>query len=127
MENKQFSEQIGARRTLRIGTRTALIFESETPAQDTPLARHAQELAKALCEHAAREYLPVAKEELERLAGSGRGYDFTPHRVRFCAVAKPQRGKLYLELSLCHTVGTQVRLLQSAKQIWCADGVYRLK
>lgn len=127
MENKQFSEQIRARRTLRIGTRTAIIFESETPAQDTPPARHAQVLAKVLCEHAAREYLPVAEGELARLAEAGRGYAFLPHHVRFCARIRKVRARMRLELTLRYSVGKEERLVQRNVQIWCASGAYRLK
>ncbi len=90
------------------------------------MACHARELAELLCDHAAREYLPVVTEELARLSSAGRGYDFIPHRVQFCARVHLVRAKAHLELSLCHVVGNEVRLAQGARQLWCADGSYRL-
>ncbi len=127
MKNTQFLKQIKTCKSLRCGSRTALLFEGELPAGDTPMARHAHELAGALCDHAEREYFPAASEELAQLASVGRGYDFAPHRVQFCASARLVRGKLHLELSLRYKVGGEIRAVQSAKEIWDAGGVFRLK
>ena len=112
---------------LRFGSRTVLLFEGETPVGDTPLSCHARELARVLCDHAEREYLPVAAQELTQLSSAGRGYDFTPHRLRFCAKAHLARGRMVLELSLRYTAGKRVLFAQNARQIWCADGSYRLR
>ena len=127
MENTLFSKQCKMRKILRSGTRKVLILESEFPAGDTPLACHVRELSEALWAHAAREYLPVAQSELQALAQAGRGYDFTAHCLRFGAVATPVKGRVRLELSLHYIAGGETRLLQSARQIWCAKGIFRLR
>lgn len=127
MENTLFSKQCKMRKILRYGTRTALILESEILAGDTPLACHVREISEALWDHAAREYLSVAQGELQALAQAGRGYDFAAHRLRFCAAATPISGRVRLELSLHYIVGGETRLLQGARQIWCAKGIFRLR
>ena len=99
MENMQFSTQIKTRKALRCGTRAVLILEGESPAGDTPLSCHVRALFETLSEHAAREYLPGAADELQVLSLSGRGYDFLAHRLHFCAVARTVKGRVLLELS----------------------------
>ena len=127
MENTLFSKQIRSRGPLCCGSRAALVFESELPAGDTPLACHLREVAQTLCAHAEREHLPVAAAALTQLSGMGRGYDFSPHRIQFCASVQKQRGSLRVSLSLRHTVGDEVRMAQEAREVWCAAGIYRLK
>ena len=127
MKKTQIFEQKCLRKVWRHGARTAMLFEGEFLAGDTPMARHTYELAQALCAQVEAVYLPAAAVELERLVGGGRGYDFIPHRLRFCARAHPLHAKIRLELSLCHAVGKDVRLLQSAQSLWSADGAYRLR
>jgi len=127
MKKELFFEQIRSRVTLRHGSRAALLFECELPVGDTSLSHHTQELAAALRAHAERVYLPVAAAELARLAGVGRGYDFIPHRVQFCAKAHPARGRVQLELTLRYTTGKQTQLLQNVRHWWSAEGEYRLR
>ena len=85
MKNTLFLQQRRARTHLRFGSRTVILFESEMPTGDTPMERHVQELSGLLCQHAAKAYLPTAAAELEMLAGNGTGYEFSPHRLLFCA------------------------------------------
>ncbi len=127
MENTPFLKQTKSRVTLRSGSRTALVFESDLPDGDTPLADHLREVSGALCDHAERAYLPVAAAQLAQLASAGHGYDFTPHRVQFRASAQKRRGRVLVLLSLCYTAGDEIRTEQSARQVWCARGNYRLK
>ena len=127
MEKTLILETKKVRRTLRCGARTVLMLESELPAGDTPLSRHASEIAKALFAHAEREYLPVASAELARLAEQGRGYDFSPHSLCFAVLACRARGRIRARMTLCYTVKEQTRFLQSAAQCWSADGEYRLR
>ena len=126
MKNTANFEQIRSRTALCHGSRTVLVFECERPAGDTPMARHAQALAAALQAHAAREYVPRAAAELEKLAMRGQGYAFCRHRVQFCARVMPARTGVYLALSLRYFVGEQCRLAQSVRQHWNAGGTYRL-
>ena len=127
MNNTQFFKGNKTRTWLRCGTRAALLFESEMLAGDTLMARHLRELERALLAHAEREYLPAAAAELEALASAGRGYDFVPHRLRFCAKARLLRGRVQLELSLQYTGSARAPRVQHAWQIWSADGAYRLR
>ena len=127
MKNTQIWEQNKARIWLRCGTRGALLFESDLPAGSTQMVSHLRELAGALLAYAKQVYLPVARGELEELARVGRGYDFIPHRLQFCATARTVQGRVRLELSLQYQGGTGARLAQRARQIWSADGAYRLR
>ena len=127
MEKTLISETNKVRRTLRCGARTVLVLESELPAGDTPLARHVSEIAKALFAHAEREYLPVASAELARLAKRERGYDFSPHFLRFAVLAHRVRGRIHARMSLCYVVQGQTQFVQNAEQYWSADGAYRLR
>lgn len=127
MKNTQFLQQEKTRVALRSGSRTALVLERDLPIGDTPLARHAKELAGALCDHAERVYLPAAAAQLALRASAGRGYDFTPHRVCFRVSAEKWRGRIRVLLSLHYTVGEEILLAQQAHQVWCASGNYRLK
>ena len=127
MKNTHIFKQVTRRVALCFGKRTALFFESEIPEGETPMAQHVQALAAALCAYAERERSPVAAAELERLAQSGKGYEFRPHRVRFCARARVVRGKIDLRLSLRYETGKGTCFSQEAVQIWSADGAYRLR
>ena len=127
MKNTQFWEGNKARKKLCCGKRAVLVLESDLPAGDTPLACHLRELAQAILDHAARVYLPAAGDELARLAREGRGYDFAPHRLQFCARAYPTNGRVRVELFLQYKGGAGVLLAQRAHQVWSADGGYRLR
>ena len=126
MRKATVSEQKNERVTLRHGTRAALVCERELPVAECVAARHARELSDALLSHAERAYFPVAAAELESLCGAGRGYAFKPHRLIFRARLKPAGAGMQLWLSLCYTVGDEVRIAQSASSLWTADGRYRL-
>ena len=112
---------------LRHGTRAVFLFESESPACECAAARHARALSAALLAHAEREYLPVAITELEGLVGAGRAFAFSPHKLRFCACIAPAGAGLCLQLSLCYEAGGEVRISQSTKSFWSADGDLRCK
>lgn len=127
MKTTHIFKQITKRVSFCCGKRTALFFESEIPEGETQMSGHVQALAAALCAHAERERLPVAAAELEQLAGTGKGYAFRPHRVRFCALARAVRGKIVLRLSLLCERGRGECFSQEAVQIWSADGAYRLR
>ena len=127
MENTLFSKQIRSRVPLCCGSRAALVFESELPAGDTPLACHLREVAQTLFAHAERVWLPRAEAELIQLSKMGRGYDFTPHRVCFKVGVQQRRGRVQLMLLLQYTDGTRPPLVQRTRQIWSAGGEWRLR
>ena len=113
--------------TLRHGARAALVLERECPASDCVAARHAKEISSALFAHAEREYFPVAARELEQLVAAGRGFAFTAHRIFFRARLIGAGAGRCMQLSLLYSVGGEVRLAQSAKSFWTADGTHRYK
>lgn len=113
--------------TLRHGARAALVLERECPASDCAAAHHAREIAKRLFAHAEREYLPVAAQELEQLVAAGRGFAFARHRLRFTARLLRAGEGLCMKLSLCYTVGSEVRVQQAVQSFWTADGTYRCR
>ena len=127
MKNTQIWEGNRVQKRLCCGTRAALVLESDLPVGNTPLACHLQELARAILDHAARVYLPAAGDELAQLAGAGRGYDFTPHRLQFCARVHSAHSRVRVELFLQYKGGAGVLLAQRAHQVWSADGGYRLR
>ena len=127
MKNTLNFETNKTRIRLRCGTREVLALEGELPVGETPLACHLRELAQRIFDHAEQAYLPEARGELEQLACAGRGYDFAPHRLQFCAKASPAHGRVRVELSLQYKGGAGVLLAQHARQIWSADGAYRLR
>ena len=127
MKNSQFLKQRRTCLVLRCASRKALVFESELPAGDTPMACHLRELEKALLAHAEREYLPLAAEELAALAGVGKGYDFAPHRLKLGARAQLAHGRVRVALSLQYTGKAGAQFVQCARQTWSACGKWRLR
>lgn len=107
------------------GARAVLRIEGELPLSDCAAARHAAALFEAFCTHAKEQYFPVAASELEALVGASRGYAFSLHRLSFVARVTRVRAGMCLALSLCYTVGDEVRLWQEKKTYWTADGAYR--
>ena len=111
----------------RHGARVSLVLEYELPVGEMPMVRHAQALAQAFAQHAAREYFPEAARELEALVGAGRGFAFLPHRLQFLAHATREGNGFCMTLSLCYTAGGAVRLWQEKRTFWTADGAWRCR
>ena len=127
MKKTLILESIKSHRALCCGGRVALVLEKELPAGDTPLARHAHELAGVLFAHAEQAYLPAVSKELAELAQKGRGYEFSPHRLCFSVFLHRACARVRVELLLRYTVQGQTRFLQNACQLWSADGAFRLR